>query len=245
MTTKDRSRKRAVMAEGWGGRFGRSLLCPGRAERETRCSWPTTRCLPVNRTNFVPIRGVMRKEFDTGQTDRQTHTHTHGIKAPWTARSPALARTWPPARIKLYNPLQKSGQRWKRWVSNSKAKWNVIQTSKRTQNDVLLVKITDACCWRLLAKNPGARNFEIDYTWDSQPHPTLPSVCTGRVLAVTGLSDWCSCLRKDSEADRGKGFESMNPWWMDCLWISKRGYFSISGFGRSEELRQQERTYHY
>ena len=33
-------------------------------------------------TNLVPIRGVMRKEFDTGQTDRQTHTHTqtHGMK---------------------------------------------------------------------------------------------------------------------------------------------------------------------
>ena len=34
-------------------------------------------------TNLVPIRGVMKKEFDTGQTDRQTdrqtdtHTHTH------------------------------------------------------------------------------------------------------------------------------------------------------------------------
>ena len=42
-------------------------------------------------TNLVPIRGVMRKEFDTGQ--RHTHTQTHGIKAPWTARSPALART--------------------------------------------------------------------------------------------------------------------------------------------------------
>ena len=77
------------MAEGWGGKFGRSLLCPGRAEKETRGSWPTTGCLPVNRTNLVPIRGVMKKEFDTGQT----HTHTHGIKAPWTARSPALART--------------------------------------------------------------------------------------------------------------------------------------------------------
>ena len=37
-------------------------------------------------TNLVPIRGVMRKEFDTGQTDRQTH----GIKALWTARSTAL-----------------------------------------------------------------------------------------------------------------------------------------------------------
>ena len=40
-------------------------------------------------TNLVPIRGVMREEFVTGQTDRQTH----GIKAVWTARAPALART--------------------------------------------------------------------------------------------------------------------------------------------------------
>ena len=42
-------------------------------------------------TNLVPIRGVMKKEFDTGQTD--THTQRHGIKAVWTARAPALART--------------------------------------------------------------------------------------------------------------------------------------------------------
>ena len=42
-------------------------------------------------TNLVPIRGVMREEFVTGQT--HTHTHTHGIKAVWTARAPALART--------------------------------------------------------------------------------------------------------------------------------------------------------
>ena len=30
-------------------------------------------------TNLVPIRGVMREEFVTGQTDRQTdrQTHTH------------------------------------------------------------------------------------------------------------------------------------------------------------------------
>ena len=90
-TTKDRSRKKAVMAalwsflldcldversilrfpsllhasEGalrilakgnwkiesflWGGRFWRSLLCPGRAEKETRGSWPTAGCLPVDR----------------------------------------------------------------------------------------------------------------------------------------------------------------------------------------------------
>ena len=44
-------------------------------------------------TKLVPIRGVMREEFVTGQTDRHTHTHTRGIKAVWTARAPALART--------------------------------------------------------------------------------------------------------------------------------------------------------
>ena len=27
-------------------------------------------------TNLVPIRGVMRKEFDTGHTHRHTNTHT-------------------------------------------------------------------------------------------------------------------------------------------------------------------------
>ena len=93
----------------WGGRFGRSLLCPGRAEKKTRGSWPPTGCLPVDRNKLGPDswrdeKGVWYR------TDRQTHTHTHththahththGIKAPWTARSPALARTWHPARIK-------------------------------------------------------------------------------------------------------------------------------------------------
>ena len=28
-------------------------------------------------TNLVPIRGVMKKEFDTGHTHKHTHTHTH------------------------------------------------------------------------------------------------------------------------------------------------------------------------
>ena len=107
-TTKDRSRKRAVMAEGYGGRFGRSLLCPGRAEKETRGSWPTTGCLPVNRNKPGPDswrdkKGVWYRTHTHAHrhtdTHTHTHTHTHGIKAPWTTRSPALARTWPPARI--------------------------------------------------------------------------------------------------------------------------------------------------
>ena len=81
----------------WGGRFGRSLLCQGRAEKETRGSWPTTGCLPVDRNQLGPDSWRDKK----GVWYR-THRHTHGIKAPWTARSPALARTWHPARINNY-----------------------------------------------------------------------------------------------------------------------------------------------
>ena len=47
-------------------------------------------------TNLVPIRGVMRKEFDTGHT----HTHAHGIKALWTARSTALRARDPRQELK-------------------------------------------------------------------------------------------------------------------------------------------------
>ena len=90
-TTKDRSRKKAVMVALWsflldrldversilrflwGGRFGRSLLCPGRAEKKTRGSWPPTGCLPVDRNQLGPDswrdeKGVWYR------TD--THAHT-------------------------------------------------------------------------------------------------------------------------------------------------------------------------
>ena len=83
----------------WGGRFGRSLLCQGRAEKETRGSWPTTGCLPVDRNQLGPDSWRDKKGV-WYRTDRQTDRHTHGIKALWTARSPALAHTWHPARIK-------------------------------------------------------------------------------------------------------------------------------------------------
>ena len=33
-------------------------------------------------TNLVPIRGVMRKEFDTGQTDRHTELKRRGPPGP-------------------------------------------------------------------------------------------------------------------------------------------------------------------
>ena len=59
----------------WGGRFGRSLLCPGRAEKKTRGSWPPTWCLPVDRNKLGPDswrdeKGVWYR------TDTHTHTHT-------------------------------------------------------------------------------------------------------------------------------------------------------------------------
>ena len=55
----------------WGGRFGRSLLCPGRAEKKTRGSCPPTRCLPVDRNKLGP---------DSWRDEKgvwyRTHTHT-------------------------------------------------------------------------------------------------------------------------------------------------------------------------
>ena len=63
----------------WGGRFGRSLLCPGRAEKKTRGSCPPTGCLPVDRNKLGPDswrdeKGVWYR------TDTHTHTHTHELK---------------------------------------------------------------------------------------------------------------------------------------------------------------------
>ena len=70
----------------WGGRFGRSLLCPGRAEKKTRGSWPTTGCLPVDRNKLDPDswrdeKGVWYRT--DRQTDRQTHTRNENRSA-WT-----------------------------------------------------------------------------------------------------------------------------------------------------------------
>ena len=85
----------------WGGRFGRSLLCPGRAEKKTRGSWPPTRVLTCRQKQTWSrfVAWWERSLIPDRQTDTHTHTQTHGIKAVWTARAPALARTWPPARI--------------------------------------------------------------------------------------------------------------------------------------------------
>ena len=65
----------------WGGRFGRSLLCPGRAEKKTRGSCPPTGCLPVDRNQLGPDswrdeKGVWYR------TDRQTELKPCGPPGP-------------------------------------------------------------------------------------------------------------------------------------------------------------------
>ena len=102
---------RRVLSEYWRKETEKSKVFCGVVGLDGRCSAQAEqRKKPVavvhlpgaylsTETNLVSIRGVMKKEFDTGQTDTHTHTQRHGIKAVWTARAPALARTWPPARI--------------------------------------------------------------------------------------------------------------------------------------------------
>ena len=96
---------RRVLSEYWRKETEKSNVFCGVVGLDGRCSAQAEqRKKPVavvhlpgaylsTETNLVPIRGVMKKEFDTGHTRRHAHTHTHGIKAVWTARAPALART--------------------------------------------------------------------------------------------------------------------------------------------------------
>ena len=89
-------RKETEKSKVFCGVVGLDVLCSAQAEqrKKTRGSWPTTGCLPVDRNKLGP---------DSWRDEKgvwyRTDTHTHGIKVPWTARAPALARTWPPARI--------------------------------------------------------------------------------------------------------------------------------------------------
>ena len=76
----------------WGGRFGRSLLCPGSAEKETRGSLPTTGCLPVDRNQLGP--DSLRDEkgvWDRTHTHTHTHAHTH---TQFKRRGPPGPRRW-------------------------------------------------------------------------------------------------------------------------------------------------------
>ena len=94
----------------WGGRFGRSLLCPGRAQKKPVAVVHLTGAYLSTETNLVPIRGVMKKEFDTG------HTHTHGMKiAPLgLAGGRSYDRT-----ISLRTPTMKESQRLREKTTSS------------------------------------------------------------------------------------------------------------------------------
>ena len=68
-------RKETEKSKVFCGVVGLDVLCSAQAEQRKK---PVAVVhLPgaylSTETNLVPIRGVMRKEFDTGQTDRQTH----------------------------------------------------------------------------------------------------------------------------------------------------------------------------
>ena len=80
-------RKKTEKSKAFCGVVGLDGRCSAQAEQRKKpvAVGPLPGAYLSTETNLVPIRGVMKKEFDTG--------HTHGIKAPWTARSPALART--------------------------------------------------------------------------------------------------------------------------------------------------------
>ena len=81
---------RRVLSEYWRKETEKSKVFCGVVGLDGRCSAQAEqRKKPVavghlrgaylsTETNLVPIRGVMKKEFDTGQT--RTHTHTHGMK---------------------------------------------------------------------------------------------------------------------------------------------------------------------
>ena len=86
-------RKETEKSKVFCGVVGLDGRCSAQAEQRKKpvAVGPLPGAYLSTETNLVPIRGVMRKEFDTGQ--RHTHTQTHGIKVPWTARAPALART--------------------------------------------------------------------------------------------------------------------------------------------------------
>ena len=60
----------------FGGVVGLDGRCSAQAEQRKKpmAVGPLPGAYLSTETNLVPIRGVMKKEFDTGQTDRQTDT---------------------------------------------------------------------------------------------------------------------------------------------------------------------------
>ena len=68
-------RKETEKSKVFCGVVGLDGLCSAQAEQRKKpvAGGPLPGAYLSTETNLVPIRGVMRKEFDTGHT----HTHTH------------------------------------------------------------------------------------------------------------------------------------------------------------------------
>ena len=200
----------------WGGRFGRSLLCPGRAEKKTRGSCPPTGCLPVDRNKLGPDswrdeRGVCDR------TDRQTDTHTHR-DTELKPCGPPGPRTWPPARMKIAS-LGLAGGRW--YDRNSLRTPTMQESREKTTSSVFLSTCSNAVHaqfhWHAYTRNtrpcdvvclqskhfrsiagmiaPPARRRStstcaIDRdrgeTWNTSGKPHAVACCTSRSTASTG-----------------------------------------------------------
>ena len=89
-------RKETENRKFFGGVVGLDGRCSAQAEQRKKpvAVGPLPGAYLSTETNLVPIRGVMRKEFDTRQTDRQTDTHTH------THTHTELKRRGPPGPLR-------------------------------------------------------------------------------------------------------------------------------------------------
>ena len=74
-------RKETEKSKVFCGVVGLDGRCSAQAEQRKKpvAVGPLPGAYLSTETNLVPIRGVMRKEFDTGHTRTQTQTHTHGM----------------------------------------------------------------------------------------------------------------------------------------------------------------------
>ena len=109
---------RRVLSEYWRNETEKSKVFCGAVGLDGRCSAQAEqRKKPVavgqlpgaylsTETNLVPIRGVMRKEFETGQTHTHTHTHTH------TRTHTELKRCGPPGPGASARDLQQEQLRY-------------------------------------------------------------------------------------------------------------------------------------
>ena len=148
-------------------------------------------------TNLVPIRGVMKKEFDTGQT--HTHTHTHGMKiAPLgLAGGRSYDRT-----NSLRTPTMKESQ----LLREKPLPWSLFQRVQTLCMPSFIDLHTHAtpghvtsfaCSWntsdRSLAycshhgrRSTCAIDRDRGETWNTSGKPHAVACCTSRSTASTG-----------------------------------------------------------